>query len=56
VAVLGSTRAVGWPVVPGLRASDLHITPLSRRIGVEVRGGAGLACALDGVDAAIGVA
>jgi hypothetical protein len=56
VAVLSSTGAVGWPVVPALWASDLHITTLSRCIGVEVRGGAGLACALDGVDAAIGVA
>jgi uncharacterized protein YbjT (DUF2867 family) len=53
VAVAGGTGLVGAYTVAALAAAGHDPVPLSRATGVDVRGGAGLADALGGVEAII---
>ena len=55
VAVAGGTGVVGRHVVDVLREHGHQPIVLSRRDGVDVRTGAGLPAALDGVDAVVDV-
>jgi uncharacterized protein YbjT (DUF2867 family) len=55
VAVAGATGVVGRHVVAALTSAGHEVRPLSRRGGVDVVTGQGLAAALDGVDAVVDV-
>lgn len=55
VAVVGATGAIGARTVTALRAGGHDTVPIARSLGIDVRGGHGLAAALDGVDAVVDV-
>lgn len=55
LAVAGGTGLIGRLVVPAARAAGLEPVVLARSTGVDLTTGAGLAEALDGVDAVIDV-
>ena len=55
IAVAGGTGLVGRPTVEAVRRSGHDPVVLARSAGVDLTTGAGLAAALDGVDAVIDV-
>lgn len=55
IAVAGGTGTVGRPLVAALRIAGHDTVVLARSEGVDIRSGAGLEAALDGVDAVIDV-